>query len=261
MIEQSDVGIGQWTITTLRARARWLARARARWLALWTTVALGAGGCDVMAVLDGGGDAENTAGYGALSRRMFISESVTENDTPKDLVEGTRISLGFTEDYPATCGSCFPRTLSAHLGCNFIRANDVAVHADHLEFGGVGVVTETSCGSGGYAQDDWLVGFLAASPVWALADSRLTLVNDGTEIVLLDRELANPDRPLIGTTWIVNTIVRGATVSSMHAKTKGKAWLRIDGNTFSASSGCGEQVDGNVVYPDHLRQNSARKGT
>lgn len=69
----------------------------------------------------------------------------------------------------------------------------------------------------------------------------------------MHREVANPHRPLAGTTWIVDTIATTATVSSMHASTEGKVLLRIDGDTFRASSGC-RDAEGNVmVAGDDLR--------
>lgn len=180
-----------------------------------------------------------------LEGRTFLSETVTEDGEPRELVEGTRISLEFRDD----------GQLSANAGCNHLFT-DVTIGADVLETGGVGG-TEMGCDQELHAQDDWLAAFLESSPGWALDGDRLTLTSGGTQIVLLDRRMADPDRALEGTRWLVDTIVTGDAASSMWAGTEDSAWLVIEDGRFTASTGC-RDVDGRVdVSDDRLRFSDA----
>lgn len=201
----------------------------------WMLVLLVAGGCADSALRDGdlgpafaSGDATDLVG------RTFLSEAVTQDGAPRELAEGTRIHLEFADD----------EELRVSAGCNILLAG-YSIREERLEVSGVGG-TEMGCTPDLLAQDDWLSGFLESSPRWTLADARLTLVSGKTEIVLLDREVAEPDRPLERTRWIVDTIVESEVSSSMHAGTEGSAWLRIDGATFRANTGC-RGVSGSVT--------------
>lgn len=194
-----------------------------------TAAALALAGC--------GDEIAGTASGDGLSGRAFWSEQVTEDGSDRELVEGTRVSLEFTDD----------GRLVASAGCN-ILSTDVTVGEGTLEVTGVGG-TEMGCDPELQAQDEWLAAFLSTPPTWALDGDRLTLTAGTTEIVLLDREVADPDRPLEATRWVVDTVVTGETASSMHAGTEGSAWLEIDGESFTAHTGCRE-VSGSVAVED-----------
>lgn len=175
-----------------------------------------------------GGDNVTTASGDSLIGRTFLSESVTEDGAPRDLVEGTDISLEFRED----------GQVRVRAGCNHLFA-DVTVGDDTLEITGVGS-TEMGCDQARHEQDRWLTEFLSSSPGWTLDGDRLSLTSGGTEIVLLDREVADPDRALEGTRWIIGTLFSGETASSMPAGTEGSAWLVIEDGAFTANTGCRE---------------------
>ncbi|HEU4543948.1 MAG TPA: META domain-containing protein [Jiangellaceae bacterium] len=182
-----------------------------------------------------------TSNGGDLAGRTFLSESVTEDGQARELVAGTRISLDFTTD----------GQISANAGCNHLFG-DVTIQPDRLEVGPMGG-TEMGCDQLRHEQDEWLMAFLEDSPAWTLDGDRLTLTAGGTEIVLLDREVADPDRPLEGTRWLVDTIISGEAASSMWAGTEGSAWLFIEGDRFTASSGC-RDFEGSVdIGSDSLR--------
>ena len=55
----------------------------------------------------------------------------------------------------------------------------------------------------------------------------MTLTKDGVTLTLTDSEVANPDRPLEGTTWAVNGLIANEAVSSMPAGRRGDA--RVQG--------------------------------
>jgi heat shock protein HslJ len=180
-----------------------------------------------------GDDDAGTGGDGELTGRTFLSESITEGGQDRDLVEGTRISLDFTTD----------GQVSANAGCNHLFG-DVTITSERLEVGPMGG-TEMGCDPQRHAQDEWLMDLLQSSPAWLLDGDRLTLTAADTEIVLLDREVADPDRPLEGTRWLVDTIISGDVASSMLTGTEGSAWFVVEGERFTASSGC-RAFEGNV---------------
>lgn len=177
-----------------------------------------AGGC--------GADDGSTGGDGELTGRTFLSESVTEGGQDRGLVADTRISLNFTTD----------GQVSANAGCNHLLG-EVTITTERLEVGPMGG-TEMGCDPQRHAQDEWLMDFLESSPTWLLDGDRLTLTAGNTEIVLLDREVADPDRPLEGTRWLVDTIISADIASSMRAGTEGSAWFVVEGERFTANSGC-----------------------
>lgn len=191
----------------------------------------------VMAAGCGGGAGATTQADDGLEGRTFLAESVTENGEPRDLVEGTGIRLEFTAD----------GELRANAGCNHLFT-DVDIREGRLDVGLIGG-TEMGCDPPRHDQDNWLAAVLERDPEWALDGDRLTLTAGTTEMVLLDRRVADPDRSLEGTRWVVDTIIAGDAASSMFAGTEDLAWLEIDGDRFAASSGC-RDVDGSVAVGD-----------
>jgi heat shock protein HslJ len=186
-----------------------------------------------LVIVAGCGDTVTQTGDNdGLEGHTFLSESVTEAGEPRDLVDGTQIRLEFGDD----------GNLSVNAGCNHLLAT-ASIGADALEVDGVGG-TEMGCDPDRHAQDEWISEFLTGSTGWALDGDRLTLTSGDTEIVLLDRVVADPDRPLEGTRWIVDTIISGSgndgAASSMYAGTEGSAWLVIEDDRFTAHSGCRE---------------------
>lgn len=130
----------------------------------------------------------------ALGGRTFLSESV-EGHT---LVPGTRVSMRFFE-----AGG-----FSASAGCNSMGGEAYQL-ADGVLTTGPLSMTEKGCDLERHEQDEWLAGFLESSPAWTLDDERLTLSSEGVTLVMLDEEVANPDRSLEGRVWTVNTLIDG----------------------------------------------------
>ena len=122
---------------------------------------------------------------GSLDGRSFISETV-EGHT---LVAGSEVRIGFK-------GS----QLTATAGCNsFSSTYDIS--GSKLEILGYGI-TDMGCDQQYLAQDEWLTGLLTGGPTLELAEPRLIMTSADVKMTLLDRELASPDRPLIGTHWV-----------------------------------------------------------
>jgi heat shock protein HslJ len=149
-------------------------------------------GCSL---LPGGGSVD-------VAGREFVSTSVTVDEVPEPLVEGTQIRLSFSDD----------AMLSAHAGCNRFGAL-YRIDGGVLVISG-GAVTEMGCDPPLQDQDEWLFALLGAQPAVELVGDELTLTEGGTVISLLDREVADPDLPLVGPVWTVTALVTGDAVSS-----------------------------------------------
>jgi heat shock protein HslJ len=148
-----------------------------------------------------GAGAGPTASPPQLDGRAYISTGVTVNGAPYPLVAQTRIRLQFAGG-----------RLSANAGCNTMGGGyalrDGLLHVDDL------ATTEMGCDPARHAQDDWLAKLLGARPALRLKGDELLLEQGGTVITMLDRRIAEPDLPLVGTTWTVVSIFAGDTVST-----------------------------------------------
>jgi heat shock protein HslJ len=167
--------------------------------------------------------------------RTFLSTSVTENGQPKQLVEGTRITLNFVAE---------GHRLGAQAGCNHM-GGPASFEGGRLVVGDL-ATTEMGCDPPRHAQDEWLARFLTSRPQWSRSGSTLTLDNGTTRIVLEDREVADPDRPLRGTKWVVDTIIEGDTASSVPAGAEAHLTFE-DGDRFGGNTGCNGMGGNSVV--------------
>lgn len=165
--------------------------------------------------------------------RDFLSTAVTEKGQSRQLVGETRIRLSFTDD----------GRLVANAGCNTM-SGQAEVRDDTLVVADL-ATTEMGCDPDRHAQDEWLAGFLISRPKVTLAGSELTLTSDTTEIRLQDREVADPDRPLRGTRWVVDTVIDGEAASSVPEGADAHVILG-DENGFGGSTGC-NQMGGTAV--------------
>jgi heat shock protein HslJ len=151
---------------------------------------------------------------------------VTEGGADRPLVNGTRIRIGFEDG-----------RMSASAGCNTMGGS-YRIDGGLLVLDGL-AMTEMGCDPDRHAQDDWLATFLGARPAVRLAGNELALEGGGTIIRLLDREVADPDLPLSGTLWTVDSIITGDAVSSVPAGVV--ATLRFTGDgQVAIQTGCNQ---------------------
>lgn len=191
---------------------------RTGWWITSATVALVVGAC-------GSGDGRSSAAGESIEGRTFLSTSVIG----RDLVPDTQVLITFRDG-----------TLSVQAGCNHLgtayslRDGVLVADSDGMS------MTEIGCDQLLHQQDEWLAGFFTSSPSVELAGPELTLssTSDGAAIHLVDREVADPDRPLLGTTWLVDSVISGDAVSS--APDGGRVTLEFfDDSSFRASAdGC-----------------------
>lgn len=173
-----------------------------------------------------------------LLRGQFLSGSTTVSGQPHTLVAGTRVSLEFTDD----------GRLVATAGCNTMSGT-VRTGGGRLETEGL-AVTDMGCDPPRHEQDEWLAEILGAKPAWRKDGPTLTITAGDTEIVLTDRETAEPDRDLAGPAWALDTIIDGQTASSTPAGTT--TTVRFGDGRVSVDTGCNEAsatytADGDTV--------------
>lgn len=170
-----------------------------------------------------------------LDGRTFLSTGVTVGGVAKELVAGTRIRLAFKQD-----------ALSAAAGCNTFGATFQLAGAVLKTSGGA--MTEMGCDGPRQDQDEWLFGLLGSSPTLALSGDQLTLAAGTTVITLLDRRVAEPDLPLTGRTWTLESIISGDAASSVPTGVTATIEFGADGGVRVAS-GCNTGAGRYTVEP------------
>jgi heat shock protein HslJ len=174
--------------------------------------------------------------------KTYLSTAVTEDGNPKQLVSNTRIRLEFAEQpNPNEEGPRVYDVLRAYAGCNMIGAAAAAGELlvdGRLWIDGVDR-TQMGCEPPLHAQDEWLAKFLGSKPSWQLNGDQLTLTSAGTTITLLDRKVAEPDFPLDGIRWKVDTTITNGDLYQYHHRAE-EAWITFDGERLTGWTGCNE---------------------
>lgn len=173
----------------------------------------------------GGPGGSGSPGSSGPDGRTFLSTSVTEAGKARPLVPGTRITLRFNGHGQMT----------ADAGCN-LMSGPVRFDGGRLVVTDL-AVTEKGCAPELHAQDEWLHKLLRAGPTWRLSGSELVLTGGGTEIKMDDRVVVDPDRPLAGTRWEVDSIIDKGSVASVPAAKKAFLVFADDG-AVTGSTGC-----------------------
>ncbi len=128
---------------------------------------------------------------------------MTQGTDEIDLVEGTRISITFRDG-----------RIGIQAGCNIMGGGPYRLEGDTLVVDEL-AMTEMGCDQPRHAQDEWVARFFSAGPTIQLSGNDLVLAVDDRSISLVDREIADPDLPLEGTQWTVDSLFSGETVSSV----------------------------------------------
>jgi heat shock protein HslJ len=168
--------------------------------------------------------APGPAGGADVDGRTFLSSSITDGGEDRPLVDGTQVRLAFADGY-----------VSANAGCNIIGGT-YRIEGGRLQWDG-GSMTEMGCDDERHAQDDWVAEFLGSDPEVTLDGDELTLTSGGVVMTLVDREVADPDLPLTGTTWTVTSIITGDAVSTVPDGAIATFEFADDG-TVAVNTGC-----------------------
>jgi heat shock protein HslJ len=175
----------------------------------------------LVVILSGCARVNPGADGGSLEKRTFLSTSLK----PQSLLPGTRIWLSFPEK----------GKIAAQAGCNHLFG-DLTIDGDKLVVAQMGS-TDMACEQARMDQDDWLTRFLTGKPTWKLDGNELTLSGGGTELKLLDRTVADPDRKLVGPKWTVTSLLDGEGASSMPSGVVAVLTFSEDGKV-SGNTGC-----------------------
>jgi heat shock protein HslJ len=147
-----------------------------------------------------GNDASAQGKERPLEGRTFVVTTVTVGGAPHHIVKGTQIRLTFDNG-----------DLAVSAGCNSMSGS-YTYAGDDLKVGPIGG-TEMGCEQRLMDQDAW-VAQLFQQPV-RIGTDPLTLTSGDVVLELADRRDVSPDAPLTGTTWTLDSLITGDTVSSV----------------------------------------------
>jgi heat shock protein HslJ len=165
-----------------------------------------------------GGAASPSPAAASVDGRTFLSTAVEG----RTLVPGSTVRLSFKDGQ-----------LGINAGCNHMGG--AYSITDGKLVAGQMMMTDMACQEPLMKQDTWVGSFLGGAAV-TLDGATLTLKNGEVTMTLTDREVADPDRPLVGTKWVVDGIIARDAVSSVPAGVT--AWLTITGDTMQVDTGC-----------------------
>jgi heat shock protein HslJ len=162
-----------------------------------------------------------------LDGTSWIATGITEHGQPRALVPGSELRVEFDEG-----------NISINAGCNGMGGNYTLSEEAELRTGTLSG-TMMACDQPLMDQDQWLSSTVFAEPLVATLDGdTLTLSREGLELVLTDREVAAPDMLLEGTTWQLDGISTGNTVSSVPAGTTTPTFVLAADGTVTLHTGC-----------------------
>ncbi len=188
------------------------------------------------------GPTTSAAASTGLGGRTFLSEHVVGHT----LVAGSRISLSFEQ----------PGQLHAQAGCNSM-SGAVDTADGRLTTSGL-ASTEMGCDAALMQQDTWFADLLAAGPAWNVDGDTLTMTSGDTVVTLIDRRVADPDRPLEGTTWQLDGLIDGDAASSVPSGVR--ATLSIKDGHLAFSAGC-NTYNGDGTFDGAAVRVTAMSGT
>jgi heat shock protein HslJ len=211
---------------------------KAGWLAPVLLLALA--GCGSPGADPGSGSGSGSEDSG-LRGRTFLSTKVIEGGQAHPLADRTRVTFRFMDD----------GRLLADAGCNTM-SGQANLRGGRLEVSGLGM-TEMGCDAPRHEQDRWLATFLGTAPSWRLSGDTLVVSAGSIEITLRDKNVAEPDLPLMGTRWTVDTIIDGQTAASTPAGEP--ATLVFEQDTVQVFTGCNRgsgrySTSGNTIRLD-----------
>lgn len=198
---------------------------------LAATVALAAcGGTPAAPSASADASADPPAG---LEGRTFLSAA----STGRVLVAGSQVRITFQGG-----------SVSISAGCNSMsgayRVVDGRLQIDQM------AMTEMGCAEPLMAQDAWIAAFVAGAGIGLDGDT-LTLGKGGDTLTLVDRVVADPDRPLLGTRWVVDGIVSGGAVGSLPQGVT--AALTFSDGRVDVEAGCNRGTGGVEIGPAAIR--------
>lgn len=156
----------------------------------------------------------------ALAGRAFLSQSATGIT----VAPGAVLRIEFRDGQVSFSGGC-----NGHSGAATFDGDQLTV--------GPMMATMMACDQPLMEQDATVAAFLNAGVTVQLDGDNLALTGaDGARIELLDRVVADPDRPIEGTTWVVNGVISDESVSSGWGEAEATITI-VDGQA-QVNAGC-----------------------
>ncbi|MBI3226185.1 MAG: META domain-containing protein [Mycolicibacterium cosmeticum] len=176
----------------------------------------------VLATLAVAGCAPTAAADDATPQdRTFVSVDVVGEQIPG----GGPLTLSFADG-----------RLSAFAGCNH-GSGPADLRDGHLSTRLA--TTMMACPPPVGDADSWMARLLEGRPAWTLNADTLTLRSDTTTVTLRDKSVVDPDRPLVGTSWRVATLVSKQAAMTSVALEQAKPGLTIRADqTVTGWTGC-----------------------
>jgi len=169
-----------------------------------------------------------------LVKRVFLLESAQGFEP----LAGSTVSLSFRDG-----------SLGVSAGCNSL-GGEFSLDDGHLVLA-EGGITERGCDPAPHAQDEWLWAFIQARPQLELEGTSLTLTGASAVLAFRDREVADPDRPLVATPWTIDTFFSSDAASNLPLSSDPTFVFAADGNLqfdTTCNSGTGKYtVAGNQI--------------
>jgi heat shock protein HslJ len=170
-----------------------------------------------------------------LEGRQFLSASVEGYD----LVDDTVIRLSFDVD-----------SLSANAGCNTLFGG-YTISEGRLQVQQL-ATTEMACETDLMVQDRWLTDILSLEPFVELDGDTLTMRGaGGATLEFVDRTVADPDRPITETRWVLDGIRDGDAVSTVPEGVTA-AITFLDDGTAVVEAGCNRGSAGVEITDDTI---------
>lgn len=132
-----------------------------------------------------------------LDARTFIVTGTTGHD----LVVKSEVSLRFEDGLLAVSAGCNQMSGAYEVKDGVLQLRSM-------------VTTAMACEQPLMDQDRWISAFLPGATVTLDGDT-LTLSKDGVMLTATDKKVAMPDKPIEGTTWVVDALLGNQVVSSV----------------------------------------------
>lgn len=170
----------------------------------------------------------------ALDGRTFLSQEVEG----RDLVKGSTLSLSFE-------GS----NMAANAGCNTMTGEYV-LKDGRIRWTETPAATMMACDQDLMVQDQQIVALLKGGVEAALDGDELVLTSGTITITLLDEQTAQPDKPLVGTEWTLESLIDGDAASSVPADVTAPTLTIDESGHSSVFAGCNRGGGGVTVSDD-----------
>jgi len=145
---------------------------------------------------------------------LFGITYVLQPSTGFALVEGTAMEMSLSKGSEASDHPQDVFVIWFNAGCNSFHA-DFRLTSGVLESTDGYRMTEMGCERPLHEQDDWLAKFLVDGPALAVSGDHLTLTGDSATLSLLNKKVADPDRPLVGRVWTAKQYIQAGSLAWM----------------------------------------------